>query len=150
METRTGFGGFHHAPRQEINLVPFIDILLVLVVVFMVASPMLTHAVRVELPRASSHPESEVPASLSIEILADGSVLWEGQAIATGELEERIRSASIRTPDPALRILADSRTEYVHVAQAMSAAAKAGIARFSFSTSPSGTTGGDYVIFRHP
>jgi len=139
MDLERGFGGFQHHPRQEINLVPFIDILLVLLVVFMVAAPVLTHAVRVDLPRASSHPERKQGASVEIAILADGMVLWDGEPSDTSLLERRFHEAAKLDSTTNVRIQSDARSDYGHVAQVMSAAARAGISRISFTTRPTRT-----------
>ena len=129
-------GGVRHRPRQEINLVPFIDILLVLLVIFIVASPVLTHAVKIDLPHASSRAEKHQAQDLSLYVLADGSLVWEGQSIEESDLERHLREQSGKDPQPGLRIQADAKTPYESVAKAMAASARAGIAKISFVSLP--------------
>ena len=129
-------GGGRHRPRQEINLVPFIDILLVLLVIFIVASPVLTHAVKLDLPRVSSRAERRRVQDLSLYVLSDGSMVWEGRSIDEAELERRLRDQSGKDPQPGLRIEADAKTPNESVAKAMAASARAGIPRISFVSLP--------------
>jgi len=116
--------------------VPFIDILLVLLVIFIVASPVLTHAVKIDLPRATSRAEKVQAQDVSLYVLVQGGLVWEGQPIETAELERRLREQARKDPQPGLRIQADAKTPYEAVAKAMAASARAGIAKISFVSLP--------------
>lgn len=136
MDFSGGLGGVRHRPRQEINLVPFIDILLVLLVIFIVASPVLAHAVKIDLPRATSRAETRRVQDLSLFVLAGGRLVWEGRSIDAAELERNLREQAKQEPQPGLRIQADAKTPYEAVAKAMAASARAGIAKISFVSLP--------------
>jgi biopolymer transport protein ExbD len=129
-------GGVRHRPRQEINLVPFIDILLVLLVIFIVASPVLTHAVKIDLPRATSRAEKPQVQDVSLFVLRDGDLVWNGESVEPPELERRLREEAAKDPQPGLRIQADAKTPYESLAQAMAASARAGIGKISFVSLP--------------
>jgi biopolymer transport protein ExbD len=76
------FGGFDkHSdskPMAEINMIPLIDVMLVLLVIFIITAPLLTHAVKIELPKASSQPNITQPDNGQLGINAQGIVYWNG------------------------------------------------------------------------
>jgi biopolymer transport protein ExbD len=129
-------GGVRHRPRQEINLVPFIDILLVLLVIFIVASPVLTHAVKLDLPRVSSRAERRDRDEIRLSVLADGTVLWDGAIVPDSSLSSRLRAESGKTDPPGVRLSADARASYESVARVLGASARAGLSRISFVSLP--------------
>lgn len=130
-----GPAGLRHAPRDEINLVPFIDVLLVLLVIFIVAAPVLTHAVRVDLPKAASRPERQAGQDVQLAVMADGTLLWDGEILAAPELGRRLAIAA-RDPRAGIRLSADARVPYDDVAQVLAAAARAGVSRIRFVSLP--------------
>jgi biopolymer transport protein ExbD len=128
--------GDDNAPLAEINMVPLIDVMLVLLVIFMVTAPLLTHAVKVALPKASSAPHESQVADVQLGIDKDGRVFWNEHAVDAAALSERLHAAAQMQPQPALHIRADRSTPYEKVAQAMSEAARQGVSRIGFVTEP--------------
>ncbi|HEY0876982.1 MAG TPA: biopolymer transporter ExbD [Zeimonas sp.] len=120
----------------DINMVPLIDVMLVLMIVFMVTAPLLTHAVKLELPRAASSAVDAEKASLRIEIDAEGRIHLDDAAIDEDALPARFAAAANRAPDTELRIRADRRTPYGTIARVMSLASRNGLARIGFVTDP--------------
>jgi biopolymer transport protein ExbD len=119
----------------EINMVPLIDVMLVLLVIFIVTAPLLTHAVKVDLPRASAAADNS-RAPIRLVIRDNGDLYWNGEAVAPDTLEHRMNAAAHEAPMPELRIHADRRTPYEAVAQAMAAASRQGITRIGFVSTP--------------
>jgi biopolymer transport protein ExbD len=117
-------------------MVPLIDVMLVLLVIFMVTAPLLTHAVKVELPKASSTAQTSKVEDVQLSINKDGQVFWNAQPVDAAALSERLQAAAQRQPQPALHIRADRSTPYEKVAQAMSEAARQGLTRIGFVTEP--------------
>ena len=134
------FGGFSKnsasQPMAEINMVPLIDVMLVLLVIFIVAAPMLTHAVKVDLPRASSAPEDSKPEVVSLAVDASGTVYWNDQKVDATAWRDRMAEAASHRVQPELRIRADGAVAYRIVAGVMSDAASAGLTRIGFVTQP--------------
>jgi len=128
--------GDDNAPLAEINMVPLIDVMLVLLVIFLVTAPMLTHAVKLELPRAASSPQISKPDSVQLSIDASNAVYWNGQVVDAAALNARLAAAAIQQPQPELHIRAERTTPYEKVAQLMSDAARAGVTRMGFVTDP--------------
>ena len=73
-----GFGGNNHhtQPMAEINTTPMVDVMLVLLVIFIITAPLLTHAVKIDLPQASSQPNPEKPDTITLLINAEGKLFW--------------------------------------------------------------------------
>lgn len=134
------FGGFNKqgnsAPMAEINMIPLIDVMLVLLVIFIVTAPLLTHAVKIDLPKASSSPNVTKPDNVQLGIKADGQLYWNGDAIDEAGLEARFVTSAKLDPQPEVHIRAEGATQYERVAKVMSAAARTGLARIGFVTDP--------------
>jgi biopolymer transport protein ExbD len=120
----------------EINMIPLIDVMLVLLVIFIVTAPLLTHAVKVDLPKASSAPNQTKPDNVQVAIDADSRIYWNGEPVAAAELDRQFKAAAARTPQPELHLRAERNTPYEKVAEIMSAAAREGLTRIGFVTEP--------------
>ncbi|MDZ4254731.1 MAG: biopolymer transporter ExbD [Sulfuritalea sp.] len=120
----------------EINMIPLIDVMLVLLVIFIVTAPLLTHAVKVDLPKASSSANLTKPDNVQVAIDSAGQVYWNGEVVASGVLDQKLRAAAALAPQPELHLRADRITPYEKVADVMSASARAGLTRIAFVTNP--------------
>ena len=124
----------------EINMVPLIDVMLVLLIIFMVTAPLLTHAVKVDLPKASSSANLTKPDNVQLAIDADNQIFWNGEPVDTAQLGDRLKAAGAQQPQPELHIRAERTATYEKVAQVMSEAARNGLTRIGFITDPSPAT----------
>ncbi len=132
VQARTG----RNQPQAEINMIPLIDVMLVLLIIFMVTAPLLTHGVKVDLPKATSQAADTPPKTIQASIRADGSLYWEKEALRWEALPERLAAQAALEPQPELHIRADSAVAYGKVAELMSAASAAGITKIGFITAP--------------
>jgi biopolymer transport protein ExbD len=132
--------GDDDAPLTEINMVPLIDVMLVLLIIFMVTAPLLTHAVKVDLPKASSAANLTKPDNVQLAIDAGNQIFWNGEAVDTAQLGDRLKAAGAQQPQPELHIRAERTATYEKVAQVMSEAARNGLTRIGFVTDPSPAT----------
>ena len=121
---------------NEINMTPLVDAMLVLLIVFMVTIPVLRHAVKIDLPHASSQKEDTRPAHVDVSIEADGTVLWDGTPVDDNALRAKIAAAAQASPQPELHLNADRKVAYENVAQVMSAAQAGGVTKIGFVTDP--------------
>jgi biopolymer transport protein ExbD len=128
-------GGMH--PQTEINMVPLIDVMLVLLVIFIVTAPLLTHAVKIDLPSASSTPNETKPDHVELSINADGALFWNGEKTTEAELPQRLAQIAAKQPQPELHLRADKTTQYQTLSEVMADAAKAGVTRIGFVSDPS-------------
>ena len=134
------FGGLQSGPRSqdmaEINMIPLIDVMLVLLVIFIITAPLLTHAIKVDLPQASSQPNPPKPETVNLSIQADGAVFWNAEPVDAANWRTRMNAAAQQSPQPEIHIRADGELAYKHVVGVMSDAAKAGLTRIGFVTDP--------------
>lgn len=121
---------------NEINMIPFIDVMLVLLVIFIITVPVLKHAVNIELPRASNEKEVIQPATLNLSVKADGSYWLDDAPVSDAELALRLQQAGQLDPQPDLHLRGDRDVRYERVAQAMAAAQRAGMKKIGFITEP--------------
>ena len=99
-------GADDNEPLAEINMVPLIDVMLVLLIIFMVTAPLLTHAVKVDLPKASSTANLTKPDNVQLAIDAGSQVFWNGEAVNGEQFAERLKAAAAQQPQPELHIRA--------------------------------------------
>ncbi len=126
----------HQGPMAEINVVPLVDVMLVLLVVFIITAPLLTNAVKIDLPKASSNANITKAEHIEFAIREDGSFFWNGEQIDVATMPTRFAAEAKKQPQPELHIHADRLAHYELVAQVMSGAAKAGVVRIGFVTDP--------------
>ena len=122
--------------NAEINMIPLIDVMLVLLVIFIITAPLMTHAVKVDLPVASSQPNDVKPETINLSIKADGSVYWNAEPMNQTAWRAQMDMAAAKTPQPEIHIRADGELAYKHVAQIMADAARAGLTKLGFVTDP--------------
>jgi biopolymer transport protein ExbD len=134
------FGGFDNdtatRPMAEINMIPLIDVMLVLLIIFIVTAPLLTHAIKIDLPHASTQLNREKPETVTLSLDGAGNVFWDNSPLPSDQLAVRFAEASQRTPQPELHLRADQATQYQKIAEVMAAAQNAGIVKMGFITEP--------------
>ena len=137
------FGGFdngrRNTPMAEINVIPLVDIMLVLLVIFIVTAPLLTNSVKIDLPKATSAPDESREPAIQFAIDAAGQLYWDGEKINHDQMLRRFAGAGAKATPPELHLRVDRHTQYETLADVMSEASKAGVAKVGFVTDPSGT-----------
>jgi len=134
------FGGFSDndsgRPMAEINMIPLIDVMLVLLIIFIVTAPLLTHSIRIDLPKASAQVNLEKPETVTLSIDAVGGLYWNDTLISDAQLAINLADAARRKPQPELHLRAEKTTQYQNLAEVMAAAQNAGVIRIGFITEP--------------
>lgn len=131
------FGGQRgNTPMAEINVIPLVDIMLVLLVIFIITAPLLTNAVKIDLPRASSTPNIGQVEKVQLSIDAGGRLFWNGELLDRAQLNERLKVAGAQAQIPELHLHADRNTRYEIIAEVMSEAARNGLSKLGFVTDP--------------
>jgi biopolymer transport protein ExbD len=134
------FGSFQHSrhaqPVAEINTTPLVDVMLVLLVIFMITLPLITHRLAVDLPEteANAPSASANPAPVELGIDANGQLFWNGVALGEADLEPRLQETVRGEPKPELHLYADKGTPYQRLAEVMAAAQRNGLTRIGFIT----------------
>jgi biopolymer transport protein ExbD len=121
---------------SEINMIPFIDVMLVLLIIFIITVPVIQHAVNVELPQASNEKVLDKPENIRFAVDAQGQYFWNDQRVVDEELIGLLTAAASQEPQPELHIRGDKAVRYERVALAMAAAQKAGLRKIGFITEP--------------
>jgi biopolymer transport protein ExbD len=124
------------APMADINMVPLIDVMLVLLVIFIVTAPLLTHAVKLELPRASSQVNVLKPEKIEFAIDAVGVRYWNGEVVTRADAAQRFAAEATKQPQPEVHLRADQNVAYRYVAQTLADASKAGLSKVGFVSDP--------------
>jgi len=136
MALHNGLDGAGDGMLSEINMTPLVDVMLVLLSIFMLTMPVLTQAVRLDLPRATAAPATARPDTVTLSVDRAGSVFWNGERLDGTALAGRLAELARRRPDADVQLRADKHTEYQHVMAVMAAAQGNGIDRINFITQP--------------
>jgi biopolymer transport protein ExbD len=125
-----------NAPMADINMVPLIDVMLVLLVIFIITAPLLTNAVKLELPKASSQVNELRPDKIEFAIDAAGQLYWNGEPVARADAAQRFVLEARKNPQPEVHLRADQNVAYRTVAQTLADASKAGLTKVGFVSEP--------------
>ncbi len=124
-------------PLSEINIIPLVDVILVLLILFMITASLLTpHIIKINLPQASSEINASKPNIITVSIDAKGRLFWNEKLIEQSELQQQLIHAAQQLPSSELQLWADKTTPYQQIAEVMSIAHQAGITHLGFITQP--------------
>jgi biopolymer transport protein ExbD len=138
------FGGFgeagnperNAAPMSDINMTPLIDVMLVLLVIFIITAPLLTRAVKLDLPRAAATAAPDTAQTIVLSIDAKGQLFWDREPLSETQLRSRFATAGKQAAAPEIHLRADRSTRYETIARVMADAQRAGLSRIGFVTLP--------------
>ena len=121
-------------PMAEINVTPLVDVMLVLLIIFMITAPLMSHKVKVELPKATlaEKPESKPVPPITIAVTQEGNMFWNDQAVSAGQLESRLAVEAQKTPQPASNVRGDRTPKYRTVAEVVRIAQSQGMRKVGF------------------
>jgi biopolymer transport protein ExbD len=126
-------GGDDDGPISEINIVPFVDIILVVLIIFMIATPFIVKpSININLPKAASG-EDTTPSTLTLSIAPDGKTFLNGKTIADADISEAAKSAVSTKPDTQAIISADKEVPHGRVITVIDLVKAAGITRFAIT-----------------
>ncbi len=129
-------GGRADRPISEINVTPFVDVMLVLLIIFMVTAPMMQQGVDVDLPKTTTQPMKVKDEPLILTIKKDGSLLLGRQEIPAADLQRKLEAIFDGMDPKELYLRADQSVPYGTVARAMAAARSAGASKLGMVTEP--------------
>lgn len=121
---------------SEINVTPLVDVMLVLLIIFILTVPVLTHTVTLQLPTAQNQPNIIEKDTITLAIAKDGTILWDGEPLTEAALESRLQTIAAKDDPPPIQIRGDTQAQYGQVVKAMAAAQRAGIRQLGFITKP--------------
>ncbi len=121
----------------DINVTPLVDVMLVLLIIFMITAPLMTHKVQVKLPEATLtvKPEIKVPP-VTLTVKASGELFWNDEPVNASKLDQMLAVTVQRTPQPQVNIRADGNTKYGTINDAVQTVRKSGMRKVGFVSSP--------------
>tara|TARA_B100001142_G_C13876482_1_gene478191 strand:- start:29 stop:475 length:447 start_codon:yes stop_codon:yes gene_type:complete len=122
------------APISEINVTPFVDVMLVLLIIFMVTAPLLTSGVDIDLPDSAAGPITEPVEPLTVSIDADGAVFLQETLIELGRLVPKLLAITERRTDARIFVRGDKTIEYGRIMEVMGAISSAGFSNVALVT----------------
>ena len=123
-------------PMSEINVTPLVDVMLVLLVIFMLTAPLLTSAVRLDLPSAEAPPAASGPVALTLSLDAKGELFLSDRPVTPEQLRQRLQAVARANPETELQLRADQALAYGKVVEVMALAQKAGLSHIGFVAQP--------------
>jgi biopolymer transport protein ExbD len=122
---------------SEINTTPLVDIMLVLLIIFLITSPVVMHLVPIKLPTESNEALKSKPEDVNIVVSKDGDVYWGQKKLANSdELFELLKKESVKLPQPAVHVRGDMSSRYEAIGRVMFQAQRAGVQKVGFVIEP--------------
>lgn len=126
-------GGSSSGPMCDINTTPLIDVLLVLLVTLIITLPIMTHAVKLDLPQQNQPPPQNVqPEVIDLEIDFDGTVVWNGTPVSMQQLDGYFATESVKDPQPEIHLNPDGMAKYGVVAKVLASAQRNRMTKIGF------------------
>jgi biopolymer transport protein ExbD len=122
---------------SAINTTPLVDVMLVLLIIFLITVPVVTHTVPVSLPRETNQPTQTKPQNINISVDKDGVIYWnQGKLANLAALQAKMAAVSGQMPQPEVHIWGDQNAHYESVGEVLLACQRAGIQKVGFITQP--------------
>jgi biopolymer transport protein ExbD/biopolymer transport protein TolR len=123
-------------PMSDINMTPLIDVMLVLLVIFMIAAPLMTSSLKMELPKAAAVKTNDGGATLALGITADGKLHVGDEVVTRAELVRTLAQNAARQPQPDVLLRADRSVAYGQVAELLGLVQDSGLTHVGFVAEP--------------
>jgi biopolymer transport protein ExbD len=122
---------------SEINTTPLVDIMLVLLIIFLITSPVVLQLQNVNLPAETNQVTKTAPEDINITVNKDGEMFWNQRRIAdTDELFKFLAEQSVKVPQPAVKVRGDQETRYESIGRVIYTAQRAGVQKVGFVIEP--------------
>ena len=121
---------------KDINVTPLVDVMLVLVVIFLLATPLLASSLRLDLPRAAGSAPAATAQAVTVAVDADGQIFLNDQPLTQAALAQQLQALASHRPDTEVQLRADTAVPYGRVVEVIAAAQAAGLQRIGFVTQP--------------
>ena len=136
MAMSVGQDGDEDEVISAINTTPLVDVMLVLLIIFLITIPVVTHTVPVKLPNEAIQPLQTTPKSIVIAVNRDGDFFWNEKHVDAATLLTQLKTVSVMTPQPEVDVRGDQNTRYEFIGRVITECERAGIAKVSFITEP--------------
>lgn len=131
-----GRSGKPMTSMSEINVTPMVDVMLVLLVIFILAAPLLNHAIRLDLPQAQTQAMPQDVKTITLSFNGDGKLFWDTELTTIEDVELRLALSAKQKPQPEILLRADKSTRFELIAEVMAVAQTQGLTKIGFATEP--------------
>jgi biopolymer transport protein ExbD len=122
---------------SSINTTPLVDVMLVLLIIFLITVPVVTHTVPVSLPRETNQPTQTKPQNINVSVDSNGDIFWNQQKLdGLPALQAKMNGVSVQVPQPEIHIWGDQAAHYQSIGEVLLACQRAGIQKVGFITQP--------------
>src|SRR3984893_15223848 len=121
---------------NTINTTPLVDVMLVLLIIFLITIPVVTHTIPLQLPKETIQPLQTTPKSIVIAVNRDGDFFWNEKLVDAPTLLTRLKTVSVMTPQLEVHVRGDQSARYEFIGRVITECERAGIAKVSFITEP--------------
>ncbi|WP_322078898.1 ExbD/TolR family protein [Burkholderia cepacia] len=121
---------------SAINTTPLVDVMLVLLIIFLITIPVVTHTIQVQLPAERVQPLQTQPKSIEIAVNRQGDLFWGTEHVNLPTLVSRLKAISTQAPQPDVHVRGDQATPYQYIGRVVAACERAGVVKVAFITQP--------------
>ncbi len=119
-------------PMVEPNVIPLVDVMLVLLIIFIITIPVMIHAVKIDLPKEVNRPTETKPENINLSIDFDGTIYWNDSGVDKNLLLNYVLQEAVKDPQPEVHIRADKRARYEYVADTLFVLQRGGMRKVGF------------------
>jgi biopolymer transport protein ExbD len=123
-------------PMVEPNVIPLVDIMLVLLIIMIITVPVMTQAVRIDLPKEINRPTDTKPENINLSIDFDGAIYWNEHSVDRASLLDYVLQEAVKDPQPEVHIRADRRARYEFIADTLFTLQRGGMRKVGFIAEP--------------
>ena len=123
-------------PMVEPNVIPLVDIMLVLLIIMIITVPVMTQAVKIDLPKEINRPTDTKPENINLSIDFDGSIYWNENGVSRNDLLNYVLQEAVKDPQPEVHIRADRRAWYEYVSDTLAVVQRGGMRKVGFIAEP--------------
>lgn len=135
------FGGLEsgqNRPMADINTTPLVDVMLVLLIIFIITAPLMTQAIKVDLPKANADALQPKPEAIALSMDASGALFWNKAPVSDAEALVRMKAAAVKDEQPPVHLSADHQLTYQRITEVLALLKQAGLTKVGFVTTPVG------------
>jgi biopolymer transport protein ExbD len=130
-------GGNEPSMMATINTTPLVDVMLVMLIIFLITIPVITHTVPVQLPKAVNIPTTTKPENITVAVNKSGQIYWNGAEVKSlNDLIDQVKAAAVRKPQPEIHIRADAGARFEFVGRVLYGIQRGGVVKVGFLTEP--------------
>lgn len=122
---------------SDINVVPLVDVMLVMLIIFLITIPVITQTVKVDLPQVANQPTKTKPENITVAVNANGDVFWNQSRVPNDQaLLDLVKSVAVQEPQPEIHIRGDVQARFDSIGRVIYLIQRGGVVKIGFITEP--------------